>query len=191
VAKPFSRPGYESQLNLPAINVSWDDIWAFCTWLNNTQKLDDHLIFRVPTEAQWEKAARGTEGGQYPWGNSLPDPQRCNFDRHYGGITAVGQFSPGGDSPYGCADMAGNVWEWTSSLWQPYPYCANDGREDIRSPGPRVRRGGTFDHNKRGVRCACRFRIIPPSWEDHLGFRVCAVRKVDLEISGSGNLQDF
>ncbi len=88
--------------------VSWDDAVAFCSWLTQASSRD----IRLPTEAQWEKAARGTNGNLYPWGNQPPDDVRCNFNMNVGDTTPIGTYSPDGDSPYGCADMAGNVWEW-------------------------------------------------------------------------------
>jgi formylglycine-generating enzyme required for sulfatase activity len=85
----------------------------------------------------------------------------------------VGQYSPGGDSPCGCADMAGNVWEWCSSLYKPYRYRADDGREVLKGVEPRVLRGGSwYQDNPAIVRCAYRYRRVPDLRLDHVGFRV-------------------
>jgi formylglycine-generating enzyme required for sulfatase activity len=91
------------------------------------------------------------------------------------GTTPVGVYSPGGDSPYGVTDMAGNVWEWTSSLYRPYPYRPDDGREDPEAPGTRVLRGGSWYHVARDARCSCRYLNDPDTFNDRLGFR-CVVR---------------
>ena len=92
----------------PVVNVSWEDARSFCQWAN--QVTGQALC--LPTEAEWEKAARGTDGQIYPWGNQPPEDKLCNFGMNILDTTSVGSYSPQGDSPYGCADMAGNVWEW-------------------------------------------------------------------------------
>lgn len=154
----------------PVVNVSWYDARAYCQWLED----ETAYVVRLPTEAGWEKAARGTDGREYPWGDEF-DKDRCNTEKS--GIwdtTPVAKYSPQGDSPYGVADMAGNVWEWTGSLYKDYPYDANDGREDLEEVGARVVRGGAFYRNLRFVRCACRDWNLPNLRSDHFGFRAAA-----------------
>lgn len=165
----------------PVVNVSWKDAVAYCEWLSEkTGK-----TYRLPSEAEWEKAARGTDGRVYPWGNDW-DASRCNtFESQINGTSPVGQFSPLGDSPYGCADMIGNVWEWTLSLWGPdldapkyrYPYDPADGREDLSAPGRRVVRGGSWRNGRDLARCAARHRVEPDLFHYNLGFRPVLVPK--------------
>lgn len=152
----------------PVVNISWEDALAYCRWLSDQTGRN----YRLPTEAEWEKAARGTDGHLYPWGEEPPDEIRCNYDGHVGRTTPVGQYSPGGDSPYGCADMAGNVWEWIQSLYVDYPYEASDGREDLAASSDRVLRGGSFNSNEKYVRCAFRGRGDPSGLAVFDGVRV-------------------
>jgi len=100
------------KLDHPVVNVSWYDALAYSDWLS---KLTEQKI-GLPTEAEWEKAARGPDGRIYPWGNEEPDIHYCNFSTVNKDTTPVGQYSPLGDSPYGCVDMAGNVWEWCAVI---------------------------------------------------------------------------
>lgn len=171
------------------VYVSWHDAIAFCDWLSELTARP----YRLPSEAGWEKAARGTDGRIYPWGDDW-DPQRCNFGKGWSALlilfnsdtittTPVGDYSPRGDSPYSLLDMAGNVWEWTRSLWGGkqertdfrYPYDPGDGREHLDAPGYRVVRGGAFYASPRRVRCAYRLwhNRFSRGWD--LGFRACAV----------------
>jgi formylglycine-generating enzyme required for sulfatase activity len=111
-AKPYNwdeqRRTYPAdKTDHPVVLVSWDDAKAFCDWAG----------LALPTEEQWEKTARGTDGRIWPWGDETPTTDHCNFDDNVGDTTPVGKYSPKGDSPYGCADMAGNVWEWTGSWY--------------------------------------------------------------------------
>ncbi|MFC2037974.1 formylglycine-generating enzyme family protein, partial [Chloroflexota bacterium] len=117
-------------------------------------------------------AARGVDGRIYPWGNDW-HPLRCSSRQGGPGLTTpVGQYSPTGDSPYGCADMAGNVWEWCHSLYRDYPYRDDDGREDSEAEGDRVLRGGSTGSHQRDVRCAFRSSLNPSSRHGNFGFRV-------------------
>jgi formylglycine-generating enzyme required for sulfatase activity len=125
---------------------------------------------RLPTEAEWEKAARGAVGRRWPWSDEDWDPERANVERTIGTTTAVGIY-PLGATPEGVHDLAGNVWEWTHSLYRDYPYDPKDGREDEDDSGRRVLRGGSwFDHFSY-ARCAYRDRFHPDDF-GHVGLRV-------------------
>jgi formylglycine-generating enzyme required for sulfatase activity len=154
----------------PIVYISWYDATAYCRWLSEKKG----QVYRLPSEAEWEKAARGTDGRIYPWGD-VWDPDRCNSKE--GGpddVTLVDAY-PDGASPHGILDMAGNVWEWTGSLYQPYPYDPKDGREDPRPGGKRVLRGGVFYSTGRRVRCAYRDSGHPDRWRGSYGFRVVLI----------------
>ena len=154
----------------PVVNVTWHDALAYVDWLRE----QTGQPYWLPTEAEWEKAARGDDGRLWPWGDDW-DAARANCKpMGPGATTPVGQYSPKGDSPYGCADMAGNVWEWCSSEYRDYPYQKDDGRENLgSSTGRHVLRGGSwYDDNPGVVRCACRYGPDPAYWTDSVGFRV-------------------
>jgi formylglycine-generating enzyme required for sulfatase activity len=162
--------------------VSWDDATAFCTWLSQASG----RTIQLPTEAQWEKAARSADGRIYPWGKEPPDDSRCNFNMNMKDTTPVGKYSPLGDSPYGCTDMAGNVWEWTRSLWGKdvsnaefnYPYTEKMiERENVNASSEyrRVLRGGGFRSGQGSVRRDGRDGNTPSSRGCRYGFRICAL----------------
>ncbi len=159
--------------NHPAIYVSWDDATAFCEWLTT----ETEYTFSLPTEAEWEKAARGTQGFIYPWGNDW-DYTRLNTLYHGpNSPTPVGNYSPQGDSPYGLADMAGNVWEWCADWYDPDFYAARADEDVVDPIGPdeqlkRVLRGGAWSGDQYIVRCAYRRSHDPGARTNMYGFRV-------------------
>jgi formylglycine-generating enzyme required for sulfatase activity len=151
----------------PVVWAYWDDAMAYCRWLARVTG----KAYRLPIEAEWEKGARGTDGRIYPWGNEW-DPKRCNSKEDGPADTTPVGVYPQGASPYGLLDMAGNVWEWCHSLFKPYPYDPNDGREHPQASGRRLMRGGAFNYNEKFVRCAYRYRNDPLNRRSNLGFRL-------------------
>ncbi len=152
----------------PVVHVSWFDALAFCAWL--TDQLG--RACRLPTEAEWEMAARGPERLIYPWGNTYFD-EKCNTWTAGGGFTSPVDAFPGGASPFGVMDMAGNVWEWCSSIARDYPYVPADGREDLADREAwRVLRGGSWYDTGWGVRAARRLGSPPSRSSQNTGFRI-------------------
>jgi iron(II)-dependent oxidoreductase len=157
------QPGFEQH---PVNEVTWYGARAFCAWRGA----------RLPTEGEWEAAARGREGRVYPWGDAPPTPERAVFARRSNETAPVGSH-PRGATPEGVYDLAGNVAEWTSSLYRPYPYRPDDGREDPHATGERVTRGGdhVFDSTPEKLRGTFRagFSRAVAVGHRHIGFR-CA-----------------
>jgi len=185
--------------NRPVVGITWYEAVAYCTWLTEQLRRapcslriwrdgkpttlnvePGTLIVRLPTEAEWEKAARGPDGRRWPWGEEWLEGWANTMEAGIGETCAVGCF-PAGASPYGVCDAAGNVWEWTSSRWgrssiyRPdygYPYDPTDGREDPTGSDLRVVRGGSWFYLQRNARCAFRNWNFPGNWIIDLGFRV-------------------
>jgi formylglycine-generating enzyme required for sulfatase activity/energy-coupling factor transporter ATP-binding protein EcfA2 len=158
--------------NHPVVGISWYEAVAFGRWLTERLRAEGEMgadqVIRLPTEAEWEKAARGTEARLYPWGNE-PDPERANYsDTGLGTTSAVGCF-PTGASPFEVLDCAGNVWEWVQSEYRAYPYRADDGRENLDSTDGRVLRGGAFDDQDDFVRASVRYHFVPNGRDDYVG----------------------
>jgi toxoflavin biosynthesis protein ToxD len=154
--------------NHPVVGVSKVDAEAYIGWLNQKTGMD----FRLPTEAEWERAARGADGRIFPWGNTF-DPWRCNTAESVKkGTTPVGFYSPGGDSPSGTVDMVGNVWEWTQSLFLPYPFKLGNRMDEAKARGRYVVRGGAWYYSRKLARCAAREGIVTDYLSSSIGFRL-------------------
>ncbi len=146
------RSSIDERMHHPVVCVSWHDAQAFCEWAG----------LRLPSEAEWEKAARGADGRPYPWGDAPPGGRLANYGLRLGTTTAVGQFSPAGDSPYGLADAAGNVWEWTVG--------------EAAGGSARLARGGGWPSDERNLRVTWRAEVEAGMAFNTVGFRAVTIR---------------
>ena len=154
-----SNPGHD---NHPVTETTWAGALAYCQWRGA----------RLPTEAEWEAAARGVEGRPFPWGEPMPTPELA-----VSGTTVPVGSRPKGATPEGLLDMAGSLLEWTSSLDRPYPYRPDDGREDLSRPGERIVRGGNYIFDDTPDKLVAWNRTVawrnPATGHRQIGFR-CA-----------------
>ena len=183
-AWPIDQRALAGGATHPVTFISWPDAIAYCRWLERilkgataTSPLGDRLRagWRVtlPDEAQWEKAARGTDRRRYPWGHEA-EPTKANYAGQ--ATTPVGQYvCP--ECAYGLADMSGNVWELTRSPMQPYPYDPADDRSNLGSDALWVMRGGHYGDPARLVRTTVRGAADPGARRAFIGFRVAVVPK--------------
>ena len=176
--------------NHPVELVSWHEALQYCEWLTRKLRAWDQTPNRLrglltgegaeqewrvtlPSEAEWEKAARGSDRRIYPWGDEA-DSNRANYDdTGIGSTSAVGCF-PDGVSPLDVEEMSGNAWEWTRSVFKGYPYESTDGREALTGEDDvtRVLRGGSFEYPEGSLRAACRLGFNPGNRHLSIGFRV-------------------
>jgi formylglycine-generating enzyme required for sulfatase activity len=171
-------------LDLPVTLVSWPDALAYCRWLETALRdwphappqlsrlLGDGWRVTLPTEAQWEKAARGSDGRIFPWGNE-PRQDRANFRGT--SVMRAGSFSCP-ECPFHLSDMSGNVWELTRSPYRPYPYDPRDDNLDLDADALWVMRGGSYGDSEQNIRAAIRGGVDPGARRPFIGFRIVLSR---------------
>ena len=173
----WMRPGFDLP-NQPVVGVSWYEAVAFCRWLTEKMReagvIKSDEMFRLPTEAEWERAARGSDGRYWPWGDTPELLKADSPDRIANGLGIVGLFQAGA-SPFGVLDMVGKVWQWTNSAWQDYPYDPADGREDVQGHKRRVVRGGAWHSMVSETRVTHRRSLPLEIRLEEIGFRVALV----------------
>ncbi len=154
----------------PVANLNWGQANDYADWVGG----------RLPTEAEWEAACRSEDARTYPWGSEDPSDELANFNQAVGDTTPVGSY-PAGATPSGLLDMSGNVWEWTSSVYSPYPYSKDDGREDPRSAEDRTVRGGSFYYTQYQLTCSARAHFAPQTSNSQIGLRVAFDQPISMK----------
>lgn len=189
----WRNPGFKQGDNHPVVCVSWHDARAFVAWLNRADPTRPAgWAYRLPTEAEWEFAARGPERFEWAWGNDW-DGTRANFadkqsrltwannevDDGHARTAPVGSYSPKGDAPIGIADLTGNVWEWCQDWFDPAYYQRSPAKDPVNAKvgNRRVERGGSWAFTFDYCRTAFRFGLEPNESYDTLGFRVVLARE--------------
>jgi formylglycine-generating enzyme required for sulfatase activity len=151
----------------PVVGVTWFEARAYCAWLSAVAG----RTYRLPSEVEWEATARGSKGLIYPWGNTWDAGKANTIEGRVLKPSPVGTYAAaGGLGPFGAEDQAGNVWQWTGSLYLPYPYVGE--RENPEEEGERAVRGGSWYGSQLNARCAYRFGSVPVNFFISLGFRV-------------------
>jgi hypothetical protein len=182
LAAPRLKPWANSDFNgpkLPILGITWDEVVAYCDWSGK----------RLPTEAEWEKAARGVDGRKYPWGNQWDPSKVIRYGNSGGKTHPVDRTYDTHRSPFGAVDMLGNVWQWVQD-WYRKDYYRNAPDRNPKGPASgtrRVVRGGSWvNGNPSGFRAATRHVSQPVNWYDGLGFRCAKAPK--LPFGGSRGL---
>ena len=183
----WMEPGFRQGDDHPVVCVTWNDAQAFIRWLNRVDgRRPEGWVYRLPTEAEWEYAARGADGRAYPWGSEWTG-KRANVSGSESGLpwgeaglddgfprtAPVGSYSPDGDSPFGACDMAGNVWEWCEDSYASDFYAKSEAEDPLWEEGSaRAERGGSWAFTRDRCRTSHRFGLGPSKSYDNLGFRV-------------------
>ena len=184
--RPTGDQTLRGPANHPVASVTWPDALNYCRWLESALKASTRTPPRLqqllregwhvglPNEAEWEKAARGGDGRIYPWGD-VPRRDRANYGA---AATAPVGSVPCPECPFNLADMSGNVWEWTRSPYQPYPFDPSDDRKNLEADALWVMRGGSFGDTERNIRAAIRGGADPGARRPFIGFRVALLREM-------------
>ncbi len=176
--------------NFPVTYITWPDALAYCRWLENTlshsdqapevikKLLDDDWEITLPSEAQWEKAARGIDGRIYPWGNNRNASLTINTANIDSGVLKSVGTAACDECSYGLADMSGNVWEFTRSPYRPYPFSESIDSTLLSADALYVMRGGSYSDDVNNARAAVRGGVDPGVRQPNIGFRIALQQKI-------------